>query len=429
MPEVPKIVHERLRAVGDNRAGDHPDANALTAFAEQALGMTERENVMAHLSACDECRELLAVRSPDLEVVPTGEAERTAPASSADRVSATGRRSWIAWNRLGWVGLAAGVAIAVGVLVTHSDKQNLGEARQNSASAPSPTAAPPAATTDAKVTALPPSSEPAVAAANQPTPRAPATRRDEMRKFAAPASVLKERNTFENKLEASAARKDTLAGPVLKTPAPQAGLAKDTVEVTAAAPAPVMPNQTADTLAANEAAPVRRAKAARALDAPAAMQTVTANAKQAEVQPEIAGSATGQIGARSDLRQMPLNGGNANEMLQLSQVAALWRVRGEHLEQSLDSGAHWKSMLQTHRALLSVAATNADVWAGGKSGDLFHSSNAGISWNQVHPAINGQTLADDITHIDVYSATKIVLLTSKNESWSTSDGGTTWDKK
>jgi hypothetical protein len=47
----------------------------------------------------------------------------------------------------------------------------------------------------------------------------------------------------------------------------------------------------------------------------------------------------------------------------------------------------------------------------------------------VRPSINGQSLADDITSIKIFSATQVVLTTSKNESWSTSDAGVTWEKK
>src|SRR5215467_13363548 len=109
MPEVPKIVQERLRAADGARGDAHPDANVLTAFAEQALSISEREGVLAHLAICEECREVLTFHVPALEAV-------AEPASSGPDAVSSVRTSappqpWFAWNRLGWAGLAAGVVI------------------------------------------------------------------------------------------------------------------------------------------------------------------------------------------------------------------------------------------------------------------------------------------------------------------------------
>src|SRR5579872_629616 len=63
MSEVPKIVKARLAVV--KPAGAHPDADVLTAFAERALAEREREKILAHLAGCHECREVVALASPD----------------------------------------------------------------------------------------------------------------------------------------------------------------------------------------------------------------------------------------------------------------------------------------------------------------------------------------------------------------------------
>jgi hypothetical protein len=47
------------RALGAENAGPHPDANVLTAFAEDALLPREREGVLSHVARCAECREIL----------------------------------------------------------------------------------------------------------------------------------------------------------------------------------------------------------------------------------------------------------------------------------------------------------------------------------------------------------------------------------
>ena len=61
MAELPKIVRERLATAP---AGAHPDADQLTAFAEKRLGERERGQVLAHLSACQACREVVSLALP-----------------------------------------------------------------------------------------------------------------------------------------------------------------------------------------------------------------------------------------------------------------------------------------------------------------------------------------------------------------------------
>src|ERR1035438_3382048 len=72
MTEVPKIVYDRLRAVLPDRAGPeqaHPEADLLTAFAEQALSATERDGVLEHLALCGDCREAIALALPPADIV------------------------------------------------------------------------------------------------------------------------------------------------------------------------------------------------------------------------------------------------------------------------------------------------------------------------------------------------------------------------
>ena len=64
MPDVPKIVPERLKAGA--RVAAHPDLDVLTAFVEQVLPAAERESVLEHLEKCGDCREVLAVSLPPL---------------------------------------------------------------------------------------------------------------------------------------------------------------------------------------------------------------------------------------------------------------------------------------------------------------------------------------------------------------------------
>lgn len=84
------------RALRAGEAGPHPDADVLTAFAEDALLPRERETVLAHVGRCAECREVLSL---------------SGSAAQAVAWRAAGRR-WTGW-RLAVPLLAAAALIAV----------------------------------------------------------------------------------------------------------------------------------------------------------------------------------------------------------------------------------------------------------------------------------------------------------------------------
>jgi hypothetical protein len=45
--------------------GHHPDADTLSAFAENALPLAERQQTLAHLATCPDCRQILALALPE----------------------------------------------------------------------------------------------------------------------------------------------------------------------------------------------------------------------------------------------------------------------------------------------------------------------------------------------------------------------------
>jgi len=83
MAEVSRNVHERL---GQQAAGEHPDANLLSAFAEHSLTEPERMQVLDHLSRCAECREVAALALPAVEE------KQLAPAAVRETIGTS--RSW-----------------------------------------------------------------------------------------------------------------------------------------------------------------------------------------------------------------------------------------------------------------------------------------------------------------------------------------------
>ena len=78
-----------------------------------------------------------------------------------------------------------------------------------------------------------------------------------------------------------------------------------------------------------------------------------------------------------------------------------WGIEAGGLQRSLDGGQTWQIALRSDHPLLSYASRGTDVWAGGKAGALFHSSDAGLTWTQVQPSIHDEALRADITQIDL----------------------------
>jgi hypothetical protein len=95
MQSVPKIVRDRLQAA--QPAINHPDADLLTAFAEQSLPEAERATVLDHLARCGDCRDVVALALPATEALET--------------VAIPARSGWLTWPALRWGFVAAGVVV------------------------------------------------------------------------------------------------------------------------------------------------------------------------------------------------------------------------------------------------------------------------------------------------------------------------------
>src|SRR4051794_7125203 len=87
----------------------HPDADLLTAFAEQSLTKRERESVLSHLATCPTCREVVSLTMPAL------------PASVQPQADPVKPLFW-KWPVLRWGAVAASVVIvAVAVSIGNLD--------------------------------------------------------------------------------------------------------------------------------------------------------------------------------------------------------------------------------------------------------------------------------------------------------------------
>ena len=100
------------------------------------------------------------------------------------------------------------------------------------------------------------------------------------------------------------------------------------------------------------------------------------------------------------------------------------------LERSFDAGNTWETVPLPSQARFHVlSAHGMDIWLGGSSGALYHSSDAGGRWIQVQPVINGQALTEDVIGMEFVDDDHGVLTTSTNQKWSTEDCGQSWQKK
>jgi len=444
MPEVPEIVYDRLQAGlpgGTVREAAHPDPDVLTAFAERSLLAAEREGVLQHLARCGNCRELVALSIPPMESgarpVAAEESESTVPVASSTRGEARGQRSWFAWPGLRWAALTAGLIVAGGILLIHPGKPSV---------APEANRQPASTVTKSEETIVAkkavPAPESALSATNsekKPAPAGRAFRRDKESKLAYSASAPAEKAIARGQVETRAASKDLAAGaavsavvgaaPTNPAPAPAVPSASETLEA-AGESAAVTTEEARSDLPLNgrqvtDLVTISKAKAAKTeSNAPSALQPSEKQATTdatAERQRAAAGMNTmaANLHRNADKADFP----------QPVQHPAQWAIHGNDLQRSLDSGVAWTTVLHSDRPLLCYAAGASDIWAGGKAGDLFHSANGGLTWSQVHPSAQEQTLSDDVTHIDIYGPSQIALVTGKNQSWKTADGGTTWEKK
>jgi hypothetical protein len=89
--------------------GMHPDAESLTAFAEQALPAAEREEILAHMSTCGRCREVVFLAQQ------AAEEDQPEPVAAAVDAPIKPRTSWFNWR---WAWIPAGACAGlIGVAV------------------------------------------------------------------------------------------------------------------------------------------------------------------------------------------------------------------------------------------------------------------------------------------------------------------------
>jgi hypothetical protein len=450
MTEVPKIVYDRLRAALPEQA--HPDADLLTAFAEQALSAAEREGVLQHLALCEDCRDVVALALPAADIAPPQPADENVVRTTVSQAgSRAPRKLSLAWPTLRWAALAAGAVVAAAVLLVHPGKLNQ---------------ATPPSENQQVATAAPPASSPKIASSSVPSSLIAASPTDQSaflaktdeaqpkselllsKKLKAGQVVMPSPQAESGRLLADY-KKDSGQADKLSAPADRARAfaydarssqaATETVEVSGAAAAVSTEPSAENALMARNETPRNDAPAIE--KAKPALQEMEGNEEQkaqAAAVPGPAKSLAGNVMSTAKLAS-PASPTQAHNVT--------WAITGGVLQRSVDSGQSWQDALHADHPLLCYASRDEDVWAGGQAGTLFHSANSGVTWAQVQPSVKARQLSSDITHIevrnnevrdeelrrdlryDVRGPGEILLSTSNNEIWSSADGGKTWAKK
>ncbi len=440
MEHLPNIVRERLKA---QAGGDHPDADLLTAFAEQALPEQERLLVLTHLSRCADCRDVVALAVPPVTVPSSLDTARPAP--------------WFQWRVLRW-GAAVACVVIVGsavllkreamapksasIAVVRKDQQSERQAYErtdrmaNASSAPQMKESIPSAMraeADKDVGQL---RDRALKSAVSPKlPPAPPAHPPAL-------SVMDEKKLVVNgALGATAANGgyavgmktqgaawDVAAAQVTaetKKPAPESKAVADstvlekstqTVQVesaSAAAPAPAAPSALENELSADKRESPGKAKAAiGAMQGQGESQSYSLAANQAARSEET----VAQKMDRSKLRRS---------------LVSRWTISADgQLQHSVDAGQTWQPVSVAAKASFrALSANGPDIWVGGAAGSLYHSRDSGFSWIQVKPTSGGTSLSADISAIEFTDILHGKITAANGESWITEDAGQTWRKQ
>jgi hypothetical protein len=432
MTEVPKIVHDRLRAAELARAAAgaaHPDADLLTAFAEQSLLPAERDGVLLHLAACGDCRELIAVALP-----PEALASPVAAEAEAVRmpVKTKAERNWLtglAWPTLRWAALAAGVVVAGSVaLLQHGNTPGASPATSQIAANLPSTPAPEIAPSTTQVPAPVPDQTQLGLAQSKSTrtsgPRVKLPSNAGSGTLEADAKIPDKKFADEKK---DSFRMDKLSGArggALDSPAARS--VTESVEVSdAKITSETKPSTAANLMARNEAPAIEKAKPAPPELAEGQLVTTQRGDADKQVQTSAARASAptppaaimnGSVLKKESLAKQPVA-----PNFKLKIVAGI-------LQRSVDAGLNWQVGLRSDRKLLCYGILGWDVWAGGEAGSLFRSSDGGVTWVPVQPVVRAQSLSADIVSIEV-QATQVLVSTSTKEVWSSADNGKSWEKK
>ena len=455
LAELPKIARGRLAS---EQAGEHahPDADLLTAFAEQALRGREREQVLVHLAQCQDCREIAMLAggaAPEAELVP-------APVAGSGPDT---KKSLWSWAPLRWTAAAATAAVvlsavwlnhkeaqqdltsgsdaspaivqlkpqapnAPGASETAIDRRKIEPANnvsQSSSSlkakterAPSPQAATPAAEAS--------TGEGLLLDKKQGVANSPTNEKEN-------AGFADGRSRFEVDSVQAQRSKQAVGGPVqaagTMVPRRDVLTAGNSANGVAGAPAAPPVTMTYSRKASADLAPAT-AVAQNKPVAEEAKVAVQQNSQSKDEQLRNSAEQQVQIAAQTQTAEI-------RPQLQKSMAtpAAIlipwWRVtQSGQLQNSFDSGKTWNTALGERFAKFrAVASLHALVWAGGDDGEIWSSSDGGKTWARAVANVDGHSPKGNVQKIEIANPTTVTIKTDAGETWTTNNGGIDWTVK
>lgn len=430
MTNIPNFVRDRLKA---QPPSDHPDPDLLTAFSEHALVDPERSQVLAHLAQCVDCRDVIALALPPVE------AQAQSPVAS---------NSWLRWPVLRWASLAACIVVVGAAVLLHQSKPPAAMHSEIDVVLPGvPQPAPQKEEARAKTDTI--NREADLKLVQPPVP--------ETRKGALAANKVGPRSAHaeESKDVARSAQSNEAAAPNpqaydsldRQAPAGVSGLNlrrdADLASVPKAAP------DVGGSVVANgqSSAALGRMVAAQAPPSapkptpPAASEAVQVTAEAVSVtQNAPLSPSPGKAKAGSPAQLQTAESGAAplakkqladtDAKISVLAAGARWALSSQgQLQRSTDDGATWEAVPVVENVTFrALSAFGNNIWVGGLTGMLYHSSDAGTHWTQVRPAANGVALTGDIVSLRFVDPQHGQLTTSTNETWVTTDAGRTWLK-
>ena len=406
---LPKIARDRLaagaRLTVDSRvdAELHLDANLMAAFVEQALLPAERTMALQHLASCEACRAQIRLVQRATVVDPA----RNRPVPAAQSIE---RPWWMpGWEATAAVAGLALVAVAVSVclrLPPHAAFRASIEMARNTPPEQGPSAPGRDRMPERKRQA------PTAVAANVRPQSAASPNLGSMKQDLADSGSLE--------LRADLARAgSSSAGPAIEPAPPREAVL-----------APAAPPAKAASGGINVAQSTNPPPASIGAQAAASKAAAPSNGTQTFYIPRDEASAPPTVLnlSEAERRKAPLMHVSAFRSVE---PGARWAVADAAVpgtvEQSVDGGRTWVDvMVETGVPLRAVFALGQNVWAGGKAGALFHSSDGGQHWSAVNVSGAGAKLGADIIAIQFDAPAHGSVTGSNGERWTTSDGGQNW---